>query len=338
MTATVPEPAKPTEPHWRLLTREQVGDAQRGEVRRAGHRRVSFGLYRSETHGDEWSELIKDLQAFRLVLPEGAAFTHVTGARLRGWDLPHLPSQVPVFASVAGNVSRPRRPGLMVSRLTSDAPHELRHGLPVAAAEEIILRASRDLGILDIAIMLTSALRMGDIDPQRMEGIVASRRPGVRRVRAAWHLTDQRCESSGEVLLKTFHDVCDVPVEPQVELFDDSGLSLGRADLLLTDTRSVHEYDGAHHRDKQQHRTDLRRERGFSPHYERRGFTLDDLVNHPLTVMHELDRLLDRPHHLRRIRHWRSLVNSSCYCEESRERLHMRWQRLTGCVEWHPTG
>lgn len=330
--------AEPTEPHWRRLTPNEVGDARRGEVRAAGHRRVSFGLYRSETHDDEWSELVKDLQAFRLVLPEGAAFTHVTGARLRGWDLPHLPSQVPVFASVAGNVSRPRRPGLIVSRLVSDAPNDVRHGLPVAAAEEIILRASRDLGVLDIAVMLTSALRLGDIDSTRMSELLASKRPGVRRVRAAWQLTDRRCESPGEVLLKIFHDVCDAPVEPQAELFDDRGTSLGRADLLLTGTRSVHEYDGAHHRNKDQHRTDLRRERGFSPHYDRRGFVLDDLVNHPLTVMHELDRVLARPHHLRRLQRWRSLVASSCYSEECRERMHMRWQRLTGHLEWHPTG
>ncbi|SFI66574.1 hypothetical protein [Nocardioides psychrotolerans] len=328
----------PEPPHWRLLTSEQVGDAQRGEVRTAGHRRVSFGLYRSATQGDEWSELVKDLQAFRLVLPEGAAFTHVTGARLRGWDLPQLPRQVPVFASVPGDVARPRRCGLIVSRLVSDAPDELRHGLPVAAAEEILLRASRDLGTLDVAIMLTSALRVGDIDQQRLERLLASRRPGVRRLRAACHLSDRKCESPGEVLLKILHDVCDVPADPQVELFDDRGTSLGRADLLLRGTRHVHEYDGGHHRDKDQHRTDLRRERGLSPHYERRGFTLDDLLNHPLTVMHELDRLLERPHQLRRLHRWRSLVLSSCYSEDCRERLHMRWQRLTGQVEWQPTG
>lgn len=335
MTETSEDPA---EPHWRRLTPEEVGDAQRGEVRTAGHRRVSFGLYRSETQGDEWSELVRDLKAFRLVLPEGAAFTHVTGARIRGWHLPQLPSQVPVFASAPGDVARPRRPGLIVSRLVSDAPNETRHGLPVAAAEEILLRASRDLGTLDIAIMITSAMRMGDIDQQRMDSLLASRRPGVRRLRAAWHLADRRCESPGEVLLKILHDVCDVQTEPQVELFDDQGTSLGRADLLLRGTRHVHEYDGGHHRDKDQHRADLRRERGLSPHYTRRGFTLDDLTNHPLTVMHELDRLLDRPHQLRRLQRWRSLVRASCYSEECRERLHMRWQRLTGQVEWQPTG
>lgn len=272
------------------------------------------------------------------MLPEGAAFTHVTGARIRGWHLPQLPNPVPVFASAPGDVARPRRSGLIVSRLVSDAPNETRHGLPVAAAEEILLRASRDLGTLDIAIMLTSAMRMGDLDQQRMESLLASRRPGVRRLRAAWHLADMRCESPGEVLLKILHDVCDVPTEPQVELFDDQGTSLGRADLLLRGTRHVHEYDGGHHRGKDQHRTDLRRERGLAPHYTRRGFTLDDLLNHPHTVMHELDRLLGRPHQLRRLRRWRSLVSASCYSEECRERLLMRWQRLTGQVEWQPTG
>lgn len=338
MTATVSEPPEPSEPHWRRLTPDEVAHAQRGEVRVAGFRRVSFGLYRPETEGDASSEELKDLQALRLVLPAGAAFTHVTGARLRGWDLPHLPEQVPVFASVAGDGPRPRRPGLIVSRLVTEAPNELRHGLPVAASEEILLRASRDLGVLDIAVMITSALRLGDIDDQRMESLLDSHRPGVRRVRAAWDLADRRCESPGEVLLKIFHVVCEVATEPQVELFDDQGTSLGRADLLVRGTRWVHEYDGAHHRDKEQHRTDLRRERGFTNYYQRRGFTLDDLLNHPLTVMHELDRLLERPHRLRPLQRWRSLVDSSCYSDVCRLRIHQRWQRLTGQVEWHPTG
>lgn len=325
-------------PALRAVTTEEAGGAVRGEVRAAGFRRVSHGLYRSATQDNEIDELVRDLKAFRLVLPVGAVFTHVTAARLRGWDLPHLPDQVPVFAAVLGDVARPRRPGLVVSRVVGEPSTEFRHGVPVARAEEICLRAARDLGVLDLAIMISSALRADDLDPAAMETLLATRRPGVRRLRAAWHLADARCESAGEVLLRVMHEAFDVPTTPQVELVDDQGTFLGRADLLVQGTRLVHEYDGAHHRSGEQQRTDLRRERGFGTSYTRRGFTLDDLLNHPVAVMHEIDRALERPHRLERLRRWRSLVDQSCYAPQCRERLHLRWQRLTGHVEWQPAG
>ena len=110
-------------------------------------------------------------------------------------------------------------------------------------------------------------------------------------LRAAWELSSERAESGGETVLRVFHEAIDVPVEPQVELFADDGRFLGRGDLLVTGTCYVHEYDGEHHRGKGQQRTDLRRERGLGgTSYVRRGYVLDDLLNHPLVVMHEIDR------------------------------------------------
>ena len=101
--------------------------AIRGEVRAAGHRRVSHGLFLPVTDGltDE-EEFRRDLSAWMLVLPEGAAFTHLTAARLRGWRLPSLPEQVPVFAAVRGTHRRPRRPGMICSRLVEPGAAPLR--------------------------------------------------------------------------------------------------------------------------------------------------------------------------------------------------------------------
>lgn len=319
-------------PSWRDLTPAQVGGAVRGEIRVVGHRRVSHGLYRPATDQDPMTELLSDLRAWRLVLPPGAVFTHVTGALLRGWNLPRLPETVPVFAAVHGDVSRPRRPGLLCSRLVSSAPVELRHGLPVHAAEEILLRAARDVGVLDLTLMLDAALRMGDIDDSRMETLLGSRRPGVRRLREAWQLSDTRAESPGETVLRLFHEMCGIAVETQVDLFDDAGNALGRADLFVTGTNFVHEYDGEHHRVGKQHAVDLRRERALGSRYQRRGFVLDDLLSHPLTVMHELDRALGRSHSRTRLERWRRLVRHSLYDEATRARLTMRWQQLSGGV------
>jgi hypothetical protein len=314
----------------------------RGEIRAAGYRRVTHGVFRRltpEGEVDDDSDFQRDLRAWLLVLPEGAVFTHVTAARLLGWQLPALPEQVPVFAAVRTDDSRPRRPGLICSRLVREAEPGFCHGLPVDTAEEILLRAARDLGTLDLVIMIDSALRLGHLDHERMKKVLASRRPGVRALRAAYALSDKRAASGGETVLRIFHKACDVPVRPQVELFGEDGRFLFRADLLVTGTSFVHEYDGAIHRDKSQHRNDLKRERRFADSaYERRGYTLDELLNHPVAVMHELDRCLGRPHRLVRIDRWRRLVGNSMYSDSGRERVMNRWRRVTALVDWSQTG
>ena len=124
-------------------------------------------------------------------------------------------------------------------------------------------------------------------------------------------------------------------VEAQVELFDDEGTFLGRGDLGVVGTRFVHEYDGAVHRDAAQHRADLRRERGWDGNgYVRKGFTLDDLLNHAAVTMHEVDRALGRPHDPRRLEAWRALVAESLYSEIGRQRIMNRWHRSMGARTW----
>ncbi|MGZ4453198.1 MAG: hypothetical protein ACXVD1_09260 [Nocardioides sp.] len=312
----------------------------RGEVRDPAYYRVSHGLFRRVQHGlDPDTELERDLAAWLLVLPPGACFTHVTAARLLGWQLPALPEQVPVFAAVHGDVRRPRRPGLICSRLVRPEPEgRVVRGLPVDALEEILLRASRDLGHLDLLVMIDSARRLGHLEPDALERLLASGRPGVRPLRAAWRASSDTAESAGETMLRRFHDLLEVPVEPQAMLTDPDGVVVGRADLLLVGTREVHEYDGAGHRGARQHRVDLRRERGLAAQgYVRSGFTLDDLLNHAGTVMHEIDRKLGRPHRASRLSRWRSLVEHSLYAEPCRRRVINRWQRQMGVVDWART-
>jgi len=157
-------------------------------------------------------------------------------------------------------------------------------------------------------------------------------------LRAAWELSSARAESAGESVLRVFHEAIRVPVEPQVELFSDDGRFLGRGDLLVIGTCSVHEYDGEHHRQKEQHKTDLRRERGWAgTTYVRRGYVLDDLLNHPLVVMHEIDRALGRPHLVSSLERWRRIVDNSLYSERGRQRIMNRWRRQNGIVDWSRT-
>ncbi len=314
----------------------------RGNVRQVGFLRVSHGLFRPDQTEEEEPipELVfrRDLEAWLLVLPDGAAYTHVTGARLRGWQLPNLPEQVPVFAAVARQDNRPRRHGLVCSRLERSIKPEAVAGLPVEPAEEILLRAARDLGVLDMVILVDSARHLGHVDEQAMDELLKSRRPGVRVLREAWTLSTARAESAGESVLRMFDQCMDVEVEPQAPLYDEAGNHVGNADLAVIGTRILHEYDGAHHREGVQQRIDLRRTRGLSQTaYDRRGYTLDDLLNHPAVLMHEIDRDLKRPHRVERLRRWRRLVDNSLYGRPGRRRVMNRWKRQMGIVDWSRT-
>ncbi|NYD41865.1 hypothetical protein [Nocardioides panaciterrulae] len=308
----------------------------RGEIRLVDYRRVAHGLYVKKREGltDE-DEFRRDLRAWRLVLPESAVFTHLTGARLLGWQLPKVPEQTPVFVAVDQKATRPSRAGLVCSRLVREVCPFRGGDLPVEAPEEILLRAARDLGTLDLTIMIDSARRLGHVDETKMKELLATKRPGVRVLRGAWELSNKLAESGGETVLRIFHEAMGVEVTVQVDLYDENGVHLGRADLLINGTTWLQEYDGAHHRDKKQQRTDLRRDRGLAgTPYVRRGYTLDDLINHPLVAMHELDRLLDRPHDPSRLEHWRRLVDNSLYSVRGRERVLNRWRRQTTLRDW----
>jgi hypothetical protein len=325
-----------------MATNDRRKDADlpiRGEVRVAGYRRVSHGLFLRRRPGlTEDEEFKRDLIAWREVVPKDAVFTHVTAARILGWQLPRLPRQVPVFVAVSGDQSRPRRPGLVCSRLVRPAWTSDECPFPVDAPEEVMLRAARDMGTLDLTVMIDSGRRLGAFDDERVLKLLASRRPGVRALARAWRASDPRAASSGETLLRLFHDAMDVPVEPQAKVYGPHGELVGIADLRVRGTTSLHEYDGSGHRDRDQHRTDLRRERGLAgTSFVRKGFTLDDLLNHPHVVMHELDRLLERPHRLSRLNRWRTLVENSLYSEIGRERVLNRWYRVMGHIDWSRT-
>lgn len=308
----------------------------RGEIRLAGLRRVSHGLGVVKRSGlsprQEWH---RDLRAYLAVLPPSARYTHVTAADILGWQLPKLPEQVPVFVAVDRADPRPRRHGLICSRLVGSPRRRHHLGLPVDEPEEILLRCARDLSLLDLVILVESALHRRDLDPRKMEQLLATRRPGVRMLREAWRRVSGKSESAGESVLQQFHLVMDVPFEPQADLYDEAGNHVGRADLRVVGTPYLHEYDGEYHRSAGQQKADLRRGRGLSgTDYVRKGFVLDDLLNHPAVVMHEIDRALDRPHDVRRLRRWRALVENSLYAEAGRERIMNRWRRRHGLHDW----
>ncbi len=80
-----------------------------------------------------------------------------------------IPEQVPVFAAVEAEVSGPRRAGLVCSRLVRSTSTVPGRRFPIDTAEEILLRAARDLGVLDLVILIDSALELGHLDPAAVD-------------------------------------------------------------------------------------------------------------------------------------------------------------------------
>ncbi len=281
---------------------------------------------------------LQNLAAWSALLPADGVFTHVTAAALRGWWLPRLPEFVPVFVAMSEDSTRPRRAGLVCSRLRRNTNPDFIHEFPVESCEEVLLRAARDLALFDLTILVTSALRCPSFDRAAFSTLCASSRPGVRPLRAAARWADPRAESPYEVLLAFFHELAGIPVEPQVEVFDDHGRLLGRADLRVVGTDDLHEFDGEWHGRPGQLAVDRRRDRRFAgSRYTRRGFVSADLFVNPLTTLHELDRAVGRRHDPARLAKWRKHVAESSYSVAGRRRLQNRWLRLTGDKDWSRT-
>jgi hypothetical protein len=298
-------------------------DVRLGRVRRSGWARVSHGLYRT---GGNAAGVHADLRAWQLVLPGSGAFTHLTAAAVYGWWLPPLPADVPVFAGIAESDNRPRRDGLVVCRHTQPVPTVLRGGLRLATPGEALRAAGRDLGLLDLVVLVDSALQRRHCDVGELRRVSARRRRGAPALRKALGFVDARSESPWESVLRMLHWVCDIPVEPQYEVRDEFGALVGRGDLWIVGTQRLHEYDGDVHRTIRGQARDLSRDRALRRiGWERYGYTNRDLLLHATSVLRDADAALGRPHRPRRVRAWHRLLAESRLTAAGTTRLRRRW-------------
>ena len=168
---------------------DMTGEIGPRRGRRRGDRwtKVSHGLYRPE---HELSGPPQDLEAWHLVLPTTGAFTHLTAAREHGWSLPPLPVDLPVFASMSKHESRPRRRGLIISRHDVPVGTLMINGLPLATPAETLLACARDLELLDLVVLIDSALYLRSCTPDDLRRVGAQHRQGAPMLRKALRLSD----------------------------------------------------------------------------------------------------------------------------------------------------
>jgi hypothetical protein len=280
---------------------------------------VDHGLYLPAGRDD-------DLAAWALVLPPSGCFTHLTAAAAYGWRLPPVPADLPVFAAMHDVEARPKRARLRISRHPRPPERLWRQGLPLASPPEVLLHAARDLGLLDLVVLGDSALRRGDCTVPQLFAVCEAGRRGSRTLRRAVRWMDPRAESAWESVLRVLHVACRVPVEPQHAVYDEGGAFVARGDLWLRGTTVLHEYDGAVHRDRSQHRRDLQRERAIgNAGWTRRGYTARDILGAAHVILREADAAIDRPHDPRRIHAWDALLRESLFGPLGTYRLRRRW-------------
>ena len=255
-----------------------------GWVRGRDWTRVARGAHRLVDAEDEW---LAELAAWQLVLPESAAFTGLTVARVLGWWLPPLPADLPVFVAMGRASSRPVRPGLVVCRHPEPPGFALLNGIRIAAPADALLACARVVGLLDLA--------------------------------------DGRAESAFEVLLRVLHDSCGIDVEPQYEVFDEYGGFVARGDLWLVRTTTLHEYDGADHLTRPRQRRDLARGRRVAGvEWVRRGYTNVEVLRQGVAILREADAAIGRAHRPERIRAWHELLRDSLFTPAGTARFRTR--------------
>ena len=284
---------------------------------------MSYGLYIESRQADG---LADQLKAWSLVLPPAAAFTHLTAAELRGWWLPQkIPH--PIFAALCEGDPRPHRAGLFVSRHPHRVPSEQVSGIRLTKPAETLLAAARDLGVLDLVLMGDSALRLGHCTIDDLVETAAQRRRGAPTLRQVIGLLDKRSESPWESVMRVLHQAADIPVEPQHEVFDQSGRFVARGDLWIIGTNRLHEFDGGKHREPDVQSRDLSRDRLLiEANWQRFGFTKAQLLNDGASIIASSDKLLGRSWDPARLRRWNALIADSMFSRPGRARTLRCWR------------
>ncbi|MFJ9389669.1 hypothetical protein ACIRON_12665 [Nocardioides sp. NPDC101246] len=287
--------------------------------------RVGNGVYvPSGLDGDErWRA---ELAAWAEVLPPSATFTGLTAARLYGLWLPPLPDDVPTFVALHETSVRIRRPQLRITRHPRPPGAVELDGLRVAPVAEALLACARDLGLLDLVVLIDSALHLEIGTRADLEVVAAAGRPGARLLREALTWCDGRSESAWETLLRMLHRASGIDVEPQVDIHDERGVFIGRADLLVTGTRTLQEYDGADHRKPGQYRRDRRRDGALATSaYVRQGWVASQVIHDGWLILRAATDALGRDLTVDDIRPWWKLLDASLFSKPGSATMRHAW-------------
>ncbi len=277
-------------------------------------------------------ELSDRCAAVLLALPRGACVSHVTGAQLRSWWLPDclVPGE-PLIVSTPDETAHLDRRGVYARRLLLPETQRTQYaGVAVASPAQVIRELAEDFSLIDLVVALDAALHLGHLDTADLPSLPVRGRRGVRVLRQAIALCDGRSESAWETILRLVHVLSGITcVEPQKVIVDATGVPVARADLWLRGTNRLAEYDGADHRDRDQHQRDLRREKVLSRlGHERFGYTKPEIVGGAREIIRDAECALDVEHDPLRVEGWLAEFRMSSLSSTGRARLRRRLARF----------
>ena len=283
----------------------------------------------------ESSELAAVCRAIALVLPDDAVFTHLTAARLRGWWLPDV--DFPLIACSNAGAAHQERRGVYVRRCAIPMRHRERiDGVPIASAAWTIVELAEHLSLIDLVIAIDSALHRRHVTTQQLSDALVPGRRGVRALRRALTLCDGASESPWETVLRLVHQLSGVEVETQFPVTNQAGIQFARSDLRIRRSRRLPEYDGADHRDREQHRRDLAREKRLAREaWERYGYTASEILQDAPRIIRDADDALGRPHDPKRVYGWLDEACRSSLYSIGRDALTQRLHRFVRSTSPH---
>lgn len=285
--------------------------AVRGHPRVKAYVRESQAIHR---RADLGSDHVAGLHAWQLLLTGEGCFTGLTSARVRGWWLPPLPEDTPVFMALGLDDPRPMRSGVRTSRHPHKVELEEIGGLRCASVPETLLACARWLSLIDMVVLVDCVLQTNQAGMDDVEAVITPRRPGGQALRLALALADGRSESVFESLTRLLHVFCGIDVEPQFVVIGEHGEEVARLDLLVVGTTAAHEFDGDEHETAARRVKDRRRDRTLEElGYVRRGYTAGDILHRGVTVLRDADRSIGRPHDPSRIRPWLDELRKSLF-------------------------
>ena len=134
-----------------------------------------------------------------------------------------------------------------------------------------------------------------DLEALRAYAQTRAGRPGVKALRRVVELAEPSAESPMETRLRLLLQLAGLPRPlAQVDLHDDHGRFLARADLYYPRRRLVIEYDGGSHRERLVG-DDRRQNRILQAGYHLLRLTAPDLVGDPAPAVAVVRHALARP-------------------------------------------
>jgi Protein of unknown function (DUF559) len=254
-----------------------LGEAQargitRGVLRSHGVVGVSHGLYRPA----EWDFTLREAARALCAATPGAWISHSTAARLHELVLPPwLSDSNELHFSKARNLPSVRRKGITGHRVTAFRGEVETDGdLRISTRARTWLDLARTLPLEDLVCMGDQLIRIprpefeGRHLPyatlESLQDMLGRHRnlQGIVRAREALGLMRVGADSPPETLMRLAMADAGLP-EPELQLTLRKGRGAPSADAGYRSRRIALQYDGAHHLDEEQERSDRRRDKAF---------------------------------------------------------------------------